>query len=119
MDLYREEVMDHYEHPRNRGELSGQGVVSEETTNASCGDRVHFYLRINDGFIVEAKWKGGGCAIMTASASKLSEYIVGKKVADLAVLSEAELAQRGVGFEVGTGRLKCLLLPIAAVKKLA
>lgn len=118
MDLYREEVMDHYEHPRNQGELLGEHVVSEQTTNASCGDTVHFYLKIEGGKIVEAKWKGVGCAITTASASKLSEYLPGQLLSNLQNMSEDELAKEGVGFEVSAGRLKCLMLPVNAVKKL-
>ena len=42
MDLYKEEVMDHYEHPRNQGELTGNDVVTERDSNASCGDMVQF-----------------------------------------------------------------------------
>ena len=118
MDIYREEVMDHYEHPRNQGELVGERVVSEETTNASCGDMVRFYLKVENGKILEAKWKGVGCAITTASASKLSEYLPGKLLRDLQGMSEEELAQEGVGLEVNAGRLKCLMLPVNAVKRL-
>jgi len=78
MDLYREDVMDHYEHPRNQGELLGDDVIAEKESNASCGDMVQFYLKIKDGIIVEVKWKGIGCAITTAASSKFSEYLTGK-----------------------------------------
>ena len=118
MDLYKEEVMDHYEHPRNQGELLGSDVLSERDSNASCGDMVQFYLKIKDGKVVEVKWKGIGCAITTASASKLSEYLQGQTLQELRKMSEDELLTKGVGFEVNPGRMKCLMLPIKVVKKL-
>ena len=118
MDLYREEVMDHYEHPRNLGEIIGEDVLSEKDSNASCGDMVQFYLKIKDEVIIEVKWKGIGCAITTASASKLSEYLQGQALKDVQNMSEEELTQKGIGFEVNPGRIKCLMLPVKVVKKL-
>jgi nitrogen fixation NifU-like protein len=118
MDLYREDVMDHYEHPRNQGELSGDGVITEQATNASCGDMTQFYLKVEKGIIVDVKWKGAGCAITTAAASKLSECLQGQTLKEVQKMSEEELTKVGVGFEVGPGRIKCLTLPARAVKKL-
>lgn len=126
MDLYKEDVMDHYEHPRNQGELGGDDVLSDRDSNASCGDMVQFYLRIGKSkksnsklqTILEVKWKGIGCAITTASASKLSEYLRGQSLQALREMSEEELAKKGIGFEVNPGRIKCLMLPIKVVKML-
>jgi nitrogen fixation NifU-like protein len=118
MDLYREEVMDHYEHPRNQGELSGECVMSETERNASCGDTVQFYLKIEGDVIIDVKWSGTGCAITSASASKLSEYLLGQSLKAIKAMSIEELAKVGVGFEVNSGRMKCLLLPVTAVKKM-
>ncbi len=118
MDLYKEEVMDHYNNPRNRGKLSGDDVVTGKENNASCGDMVEFYLKIKEGRIVEVKWEGAGCAITTASASKLSEYLHGRSLKELQKMDEKGLAREGVGFEVNAGRSKCLMLPVTAVEKL-
>lgn len=118
MDLYREDVMDHYEHPRNQGELVGDDVLSERDSNASCGDMVQFFLKIEKGKIVDVKWKGIGCAITTASASKLSEYLIGKQVEEIRKLGEQELVEKGVGFEINPGRSKCLTLPAKTIVKL-
>jgi nitrogen fixation NifU-like protein len=118
MDLYREDVMDHYEHPRNQGELTGEDVLQDKESNASCGDMVQFYFRVKDEVITEVKWKGIGCAITTAAASKLSEYLKGKKVSEIKKLSGEEIAKKGIGFEVNPGRIKCLMLPVVIVKKL-
>lgn len=118
MDLYQEEVMDHYEHPRNKGKLSGDNVWTGAENNASCGDRVEFYLKISKGKITEVKWEGEGCAITTAGASKLSEWLKDKKIEDLKDLSQESMAREGTGIDVNAGRMKCLTLPALAVKKL-
>lgn len=132
MDLYREEVMEHYEHPRNQGELAGEDVLSARDSNASCGDMIQFYLKIgkskapnlpaqagsDNQIIEEVKWKGIGCAITTASASKLSEYLRGQSLQALREMSEEELLKKGIGFEVNPGRIKCLMLPVKVVRKL-
>lgn len=118
MDLYREDVLDHYEHPRNQGELTGEGVESARDSNASCGDMVQFYLKIKKGRIEEVKWKGIGCAITTAAASKLSEFLQGKKLTEVEKMSAEDLLSKGIGFTVNPGRMKCLTLPVAVVRKL-
>jgi len=138
MDIYKEEVMDHYEHPRNQGSFGdapakgGQAgqVIEGKDANASCGDMVQFQIRVkkvpNSGtsesseleIIDEVKWKGIGCAITTASASKLSEYLKGQALKVVQEMSEEELLEKGIGFSVNPGREKCLTSPVKVVKKL-
>lgn len=117
MDLYREDVMDHYEHPRNQGELKDPDFEGRDS-NASCGDMVQFQLATEKGLIKEVKWKGIGCAITTAAASKLSEWLVNKKLVEVQQMSEEELVKKAIGFEVNPGRVKCLTLPVRVVMKL-
>lgn len=118
MDMYREDIMDHYDNPRNQGEISGDDVQTARDSNASCGDMVQFYIRVASKKIIEVKWKGIGCAITTAAASKLSEYLQGQALKDVQKMSEEELLQKGIGFEVNPGRMKCLMLPIKVVRKI-
>lgn len=124
MDIYQEEVMDHYEHPRNQGELTGEDVVTARDANASCGDIVQFYVRFHvststrQRVIQEVKWKGIGCAITTAAASKLSEYLQGRTLQELREMSDDQLLKQAVGFEVNPGRMKCLTLPVKVVRKI-
>jgi nitrogen fixation protein NifU and related proteins len=117
MDLYREEVMEHYENPRNMGEMADPDHEGRDS-NASCGDMIQFQLKIKDGKISVARWKGIGCAISTAAASKLSEWLVGKKLEDIRKLNDEEIIKEGIGFTVNPGRMKCLLLPVRVVKKI-
>jgi len=121
MDMYREDVMDHYEHPRNQGsfgDAQDKDVLTARDSNASCGDMVKFYIRIAKGKIIEVRWEGIGCAITTAAASKLSEYLQGQSLKVVQKMSEEELVRKGVGFEVNPGRSKCLMLPVIVVGKI-
>lgn len=115
MDIYREEVLDHYERPRNQGEMKDPDF-SRKDSNASCGDVLEMQFKVKGSVITDIKWKGIGCAISTAAASKMSEWLKGKKVKEIAAMNEEDLV-KVVGFEVGPGRYKCLTLPIRIVMR--
>ena len=78
--MYSEKVMDHFNNPRNVGEIenpSGVGTVG----NAKCGDIMRIYLDIDDnGIIQEAKFKTFGCGAAVATSSMATELVKGKTV---------------------------------------
>ena len=76
-DLYQELILDHGKSPRN---LRNMEAPSNEADgyNPVCGDKVHLYLLLDNGVIKDACFEGSGCAISTASASMLTQAIVGK-----------------------------------------
>ena len=78
--MYSEKVMDHFNNPRNVGELeqaSGVGTVG----NAKCGDIMRIYLDIDDtGIIRDAKFKTFGCGAAVATRSMAPELVKGKPV---------------------------------------
>lgn len=80
--MYSEKVMDHFNHPRNVGEMenpSGVGTVG----NAKCGDIMRMYLDIDDnGTIQDAKFKTFGCGAAVATSSMATELVKGKTVQD-------------------------------------
>ena len=76
-DFYKEIVLDHYQRPRNRGELSGADL-EEYLNNPLCGDEVTVYANLRDSEIAEVAFVGRGCAISQASASMLAERLQGK-----------------------------------------
>jgi nitrogen fixation NifU-like protein len=78
-DLYRRVIMDHYQRPRNRGELPTD-AVSVELNNPTCGDRISLQLQVENGKITDAKFLGEGCSISLASASMMTESIKGATV---------------------------------------
>lgn len=86
-DLYRRVIMDHYKTPRNRGDLEA-GTVGVELSNPTCGDRITLQLRIEDGIVREAKFKGEGCSISMASASMMTEAVKGRSLEQAVALAE-------------------------------
>ncbi|SHF16482.1 nitrogen fixation protein NifU [Seinonella peptonophila] len=77
-DLYRRVIMDHYQHPRNRGTMDND-AITVELNNPTCGDRIALQMRVQDDQIKEAKFEGEGCSISLASASMMTEAIKGLK----------------------------------------
>jgi len=78
-DLYRRVIMDHYQRPRNRGEIN-DGAITIELNNPTCGDRISLQMRVENGVIEEAKFLGEGCSISLASASMMTESVKGLQV---------------------------------------
>jgi nitrogen fixation NifU-like protein len=76
-DLYREVILDHYSRPRNKGDLD-PADIKVEGNNPLCGDELAIYVRVNGDKITEARFHGRGCSISQASASMMTEQIVGK-----------------------------------------
>lgn len=78
--MYTEKVMDHFEHPRNVGEIenaSGMGTVG----NAKCGDIMRIYLDIDEDQIIrDVKFKTFGCGAAVATSSMATELVKGKSV---------------------------------------
>lgn len=80
--MYSEKVMDHFEHPRNMGEIenaSGMGTVG----NAKCGDIMRIYLDIDENRVIrDVKFKTFGCGAAVATSSMATELVKGKTVTD-------------------------------------
>ncbi len=76
-DLYRELILDHARSPRHFGKLADSSHEAEGI-NPLCGDKLKLYFRVGDGDIIEdAKFEGSGCAISVASASLLTDTVIG------------------------------------------
>jgi len=119
MNIYQEELMDHYEHPRNQGELEKPDLEARES-NASCGDMVEVMVKLGgEGVVKEVKWRGLGCAVSMAAMSKMSEWLRGKSLEKVEKMNEEELLREVIGWEVNPGRRKCLELAVKTVKRLA
>ena len=115
-DLYRELILEHYRHPRRRGRLDHPDVSAEEH-NPLCGDRVRIDLRIENGVITDARFDGRGCAISQASASMLTEEIVGMPVEQAKQFSKEQLLTLiGIPLNHNPVRIKCALLPLKTLK---
>ena len=85
-DLYQEVILDHNRRPRNFRALDDGRKA--EGYNPLCGDRLTVYLRVDDGVIKEATFRGSGCAISKASASLMTDSVKGRTVAEAEALFE-------------------------------
>ncbi len=80
-DLYQELIIDHGTHPRNCRTLCNPNC-SAKGYNPLCGDSIQLYLSVEQEKIIEASFQGSGCAISTASASLMTEALIGKTLND-------------------------------------
>ena len=79
-ELYQEVILDHSRHPRHFGPLE-HATHSGEGHNPLCGDRVKVYLAVDaDGRIADIKFEGRGCAISQASASLMTDMLMGRTI---------------------------------------
>jgi len=77
--LYQELILQHYRHPRNRGELEGADVEIR-MRNPVCGDDITLQMRLRDGRVEAARFSGQGCSISQASASMMTQLLEGKSL---------------------------------------
>lgn len=114
-DFYRENILDHYRNPRNKGQLEDPTHTHEED-NPLCGDVIRIDLHVNDQDVIdEVRFDGHGCAISQASASMLTEMIEGKTLEEAKELSKEDILE-ALGIEIGPVRLKCALLSLKVLK---
>ena len=78
-ELYRELILDHAKSPRHFGKLD-DATHSAQGINPLCGDKLTLYLALDDGNVRDAAFEGSGCAISVASASLLTDTIIGAPV---------------------------------------
>jgi len=88
-DLYKETLLEHYRHPRNRcdGPIQDADAV-ERGANPRCGDEIEIGIFLQDEKIRHVQFRGRGCAICIASASMLTEAVAGLSVASTRILCE-------------------------------
>jgi nitrogen fixation NifU-like protein len=78
---YSDKVMDHFTNPRNMGEISDADAVAD-VGNPACGDMMRLYIKVEDGRIVDVKFKTFGCGAAIAASSMLTEIVKGKTIAE-------------------------------------
>lgn len=111
--LYSEKVMDHFEHPRNVGEIVDADGVGQ-VGNPKCGDIMKMYLKIDNDVITDVKFKTFGCGSAIATSSMATEMIKGKPVAEAMKLTNAAVAEALDGLP--GHKLHCSVLAEEAIK---
>ena len=89
---YSEKVMDHFNNPRNMGEIQNPDGTSQ-VGNPTCGDMMQIQIKVEDGIIREAKFKTFGCVAAIATSSISTEMIIGKTLEEAEKLTNDAVAQ--------------------------
>ena len=90
--MYSDKVIDHFSHPRNVGEIeqpSGSGTVG----NPKCGDIMKMDILVEDGIIVDVKFKTFGCGAAIATSSMATEMVKGKSIDEALQLTNQAVAE--------------------------
>jgi len=90
--MYTEKVMDHFSNPRNVGELEDANGVGE-VGNASCGDIMKIFLKVEDNVIKDVKFKTFGCGAAIATSSMVTEMAIGKTIDEALILTNEAVAE--------------------------
>jgi len=113
-DLYRENIIDHYQDPRNKGRLEHPDISHEED-NPVCGDQIRIDMKVEDGVVTAVRFDGHGCSISQAAASMLTEEVEGKTLDEVKKIDKEAILNL-LGIPIGPVRLKCALLSLKVLK---
>jgi nitrogen fixation protein NifU and related proteins len=115
MQLYKEELLDHYRFPRHKGKLIQPDVTSGQH-NPSCGDHISFEAKLTNGMIMDIAFDGSGCVISQATASMIAQLVKNKSIQYVIALTTADILAL-IGMDLGPTRLKCALLSLYALQE--
>lgn len=90
--MYSERVMEHFNNPRNVGEIENADGVGE-VGSPVCGDITRVYIQVEDNIIKEVKFKTFGCSAAIASSSMLTEMAKGKTLEEALKITDGAVAQ--------------------------
>lgn len=90
--MYTEKVMDHFQNPRNVGEIDDANGVGE-VGNAVCGDIMRIYLKVEDNRIKDVKFKTFGCGAAIATSSMVTEMVKGKTLEEAMEITNKAVAE--------------------------
>jgi nitrogen fixation NifU-like protein len=110
---YTAKVMDHFMNPRNVGEIENADGVGE-VGNPACGDMMRLYLKVEEGKIIEAKFRTFGCGAAIASSSMLTEMIKGKTLEEARTITNQQVSEALDGLP--PVKIHCSVMAEQAVK---
>jgi nitrogen fixation NifU-like protein len=110
---YSAKVMDHFMNPRNVGEIENADGIGE-VGNPACGDMMRLYVKVEEGKIVEAKFRTFGCGAAIASSSMLTEMIKGKTLDEARAITNQHVADALDGLP--PVKIHCSVMAEQAVK---
>ena len=111
---YSEKVIDHYENPRNVGKMDIDDTVGTGMVGApACGDVMKLQIRVEEGIIIDAKFKTYGCGSAIASSSLVTEWVKGKTLEQAGSIKNAEIAEE---LSLPPVKIHCSILAEDAIK---
>ncbi len=90
--MYTEKVMDHFENPRNVGEISDADGVGQ-VGNPTCGDIMKIYIKVDQNTISDVRFKTFGCGAAIATSSMVTELVKGKTLEEALQISNNSVAE--------------------------
>lgn len=90
--MYTEKVMDHFQNPRNVGELKDADGIGE-VGNVKCGDIMKLYIKVLDGVIEDVRFRTFGCGAAIATSSVITEMVKGKTLEEALKLTNRDVAE--------------------------
>ncbi|MGH9922291.1 MAG: Fe-S cluster assembly sulfur transfer protein SufU [Nitrososphaerales archaeon] len=114
-DIYREIILDYYRNPRNFGKIEAPDIVLRES-NPLCGDEIEIHVKFDGDKVKDIKFNGKGCAISQASASMLTEMVMGKSLEDMKKVGKEDILESLGLPNLGPARIKCALLSLKTLK---
>ena len=114
-NLYREEILEHYQNPQNFGKLKSFDISSKQV-NPFCGDEVEMFVKFGPSTSSgKINFFGKGCAICIAATSILTEFAKGKTKKQLTKFTGKDMLNL-LGIQVSETRRKCALLGLAVLR---
>ncbi len=110
---YSARVLDHYEYPRNAGDLEDPDAVAT-VENPACGDTVRLALRVTGGRISDVRFKASGCAAAIAASSAATELILGRSLEEAADVGRDQVTEALGGLP--PSKVHCSILAEQAVR---
>jgi len=109
MNLYRDIIISHYKHPKNRGKLE-HFTHSAFKANPTCGDEIEMQILLENDQISDIKFHGKGCAISQAACSLMTDYLIGEPVSTAKELTYQDIVEMLGGGPISPARVKCAKL---------
>jgi nitrogen fixation NifU-like protein len=114
-DIYREIILDYYRNPRNFGKIESPDISLRES-NPLCGDEIEIHVKFDGDKVKDIKFNGKGCAISQASASMLTEMVMGKSLEEMKKVGKEDILESLGLPNLGPARIKCALLSLKTLK---
>jgi len=132
-NLKRSIMLEHYQHPKNKGLINDETYLSINMNSESCIDEINLMVKIENGIITDARFDGEACAICTSSTSIMIDTLIGKTLEEVRLICgnfenmieekeyNEELIEQAIVYDEiykQPNRKKCALLPWWGIKKI-